>query len=230
MQATHRAQILVVAVSVLLGASCPDSFAADEPAATAPPVETLKGGVVEIQVTLNDLRDARLAISRLRKSTANLYDEVTRQEVTMVTTPNMVGSMVIMTPSPRFTGQFLPARKKWVEESMGEIGPIIKLFKEDVDIAVESNRHTDVSDAAHKKIDPLRDDAFTAINNSFEIYKQLESLTAGGAYDNNAIAGATKKLDGQMKQLDRSIKNGIQLLQKEAKAAKKSKVASKEAK
>jgi hypothetical protein len=104
---------------------------------------------------------------------------------------------------------------------MSEISPIINLFKEDVDAAIESNRRTEVSDKARKELDPLRDQAFSAVQKSFEIYKQLEGLTAGPSYDNNAIASATKSLNSQVKQLDKSFKKGISILQKEAKAAKK---------
>jgi len=181
----------------------------------------LKGGVVKVEVTLNDLRDARLSISRLRKATADLYDEVTRQQVTMSYNPNLVGSAVIMTPAASFSGAFLPARPRWVKESMAEIGPIINLFKEDVDAAIESDRRTDVSEATRKRLDPIRDQAFQSVKKSFDLYKQLEGLTAGTSYDNKAIASATKSLDGQVKKLDQSLKRGISILQKEVKAAKK---------
>ena len=183
--------------------------------------EPLKGAVVQIHVTLNDLRDARLAVSRARKASANLYDEVTRQDMTMSFNPNVVGSTVIMTPMPMFSGACLPARPKWVKEAMAEIGPIIELFKEDVDAAIESNRRTDVSEDARQKLDPVRDQAFAGIKSAFEIYKQLQTLTSGTTYDNNAIATAAKSLDKQMKQLDQSLKRGISILQKEAKSQKR---------
>ncbi len=184
--------------------------------------QPLQGGVVEVQVTLNDLRDARLSISRVRKAAANLYDEMTRQQVTMNYNPNLVGTTVITIPTPSFTGQMLPARKKWVDESMSEIGPIIKLFKEDVDHAVESNRHTNVDDKTRKQLDPLREDAFAMVQASTETFKALERATASGpSYDNSGIATLTKTLDSQMRQLDKSMKKGISILQKEEKSSKK---------
>ncbi|MCC7530348.1 MAG: hypothetical protein IT342_17620 [Candidatus Melainabacteria bacterium] len=73
---------------------------------TPPSSATLKGHVVNINETLNQLRDARLSISRVRKATANLYDEVTRQQVTMSFNPNLVGTTVMMTPSPTFDAAF----------------------------------------------------------------------------------------------------------------------------
>ncbi|HEY9869325.1 MAG TPA: hypothetical protein V6D08_09180 [Candidatus Obscuribacterales bacterium] len=208
----------------LMGTLQVAGIAADEPStaagdSTAAPM--LKGAVVKVEVTLNDLRDARLSISRVRKAAANLYDEVTRQQVTMSYNPNFVGTTVIMTPTASFSGRFLPPRKKWVDASMAEIGPIIKLFKEDVDAAIESNRRTEVSESARKELDPLRDEAFAAVNSSFDLYKQLESLTGGPSYDNNSIASVTKELDKQMEQLDRSLKKGIAVLQKEAKSSRK---------
>ena len=198
------------------GAGASDTTSGEAPATTA-----LKGNVVEVGVTLNNLRDARLSISRVRKAAANLYDEVTRQQVSMSYNPNVVGTTVIMTPTASFSGQYLPARKKWVSASMGEIGPIINLFKEDVDLAIESDRQTDVTDTTRKALNPLRTDAFDSVKTSFASYKQLESLTSSGNYDNAAIATEVKTLDKEMKQLDRSLKKGISVLQKDAKSSKK---------
>ncbi len=184
---------------------------------------TLQGGVVKVEVTLNDLRDARLSSSRVRKAAANLYDEVTRQQVTMNYNPNLVGTTVITIPTPTFTGQYLPPRRKWVAAAMAEIGPIMNLFKEDVETAIESDRRTNVSEATREVLDPLRDDVFALVKSSFSTYQELEKLTGGSGYDSNAIASAAKGLDNQMKQLDRSLKKGISTLQKEAKSSKKSK-------
>lgn len=182
----------------------------------------LQGSVVKVEVTLNHLRDARLGVSRVRKAAANLYDEVTRQQVTMNYNPNVVGTTVINIPTPTFSGQFLPARKRWVKESMDEIGPIINLLKEDVDLAVESNRRTEVSEQTKKSLDPLREDAFGCVKSAFATYKQLEQLTSGDTYDNGAIASAAKQLDKEVRDLDRKFKRGISILQKEAKRSRNS--------
>jgi hypothetical protein len=207
---------LRVLIALLLAGCLQSPVSAEESSANAP----LKGGVVEIDVTLNDLRDARLSISRVRKATANLYDEVSRQQMTMTSNPNVVGTNVFMTPRV-IAGPLLPARKKWVDESMHEIGPIIKLFKEDVDLAIEDNRRTDVSDKTRKTLDPLRDEAFELVKQSFEVYKTLENLTAGPNYNNAEISTATKNLDKQMKLLDKTFKKGISILQKEAKSSRR---------
>lgn len=195
----------------------------DEPtgaSSDAPSSVQLKGSVIQVNVQLNNLTDARLDISRARKAIANLYDEVTRQQVTMNYRPNMVGSMVIMTPTPSFSGAFLPARRKWVDELMADIVPIIKLFKEEVDTAIENNRQVEVGDATHKQLEPLRDEAFKLVKSSFDTLTQLESLTNSGSYNNQAIASASKSLDKQMKDLDKNLKKAISLLQKEAKSRK----------
>lgn len=202
---------------VIQPAFCAD---ADKPSDT-PSQTQLQGQVVQIDATLNDLRDARLSISRLRKATANLYDEVTRQQMTMSYNPNLIGSTVIMSPVPTFSGAYLPARKKWVDETMEDIGPIIKLFKQDVDAAIDSNRRTDIRDSARKALDPVREEAFALVKGSFDLYKELERLTAGPTYDNQAIASTTTNLDQQIKRLDKTMKRGISILQKEAKAGKK---------
>ncbi len=198
------------------------AFCADADRSSDTPSQTqLQGQVVRIDATLNDLRDARLSISRLRKATANLYDEVTRQQMTMSYNPNLIGSTVIMSPVPTFSGAYLPARKKWVDETMEDIGPIINLFKQDVDAAIESNRRTDIRESARKALDPVREEAFALVKGSFDLYKELERLTTGPTYDNQAIASTTTKLDQQIKRLDKTMKRGISILQKEAKAGKK---------
>ncbi len=186
-----------------------------------PPTNTISGGIVKIEVVVNDFRDARLSVKRVRKALANLYDEVTREEVAMNFTPNAVGMTVITTPSPSFTGVYLPPRKKWVDASMAEIGPIIQLFKEDVDIAIESNRRAEMSDSGREAISPLREEIFSTVKNSFVVYKQLEQLTASSNYDSTSIATTSKDLDRLMKSLDKTLKQGLKVMQKEAKAAKK---------
>lgn len=206
---------VLTASSVVYGAD-----EANNPASDAPSDVQLKGGVIKVDVQLNNLTDARLDISRVRKAIANLYDEVTRQQVTMNYSPNMVGTMVIMTPTPTFTGQFLPARKKWVDASMAEIVPIIKLFKEEVDAAIEDNRRLDAGENTRKQLEPLRDQAFKGVQSSFESLVQLEKLTNTTAYNNQAIASTSKNLDKQMKDLDRNLKKAIGILQKEARTRK----------
>ncbi len=186
----------------------------------APSSMQLKGQVIKVDVQLNNLTDARLDISRARKAIANLYDEVTRQQVTMNYSPNMVGSMMIMTPRPSFSGTFLPARKEWVDESMADIVPIINLFKVEVDTAIENNRQVDVSDATRKKLEPLRAEVFKLVKSSSDTLTQLEGLTNARSYDNQAIASASNSLDKQMKDLDKNLKKAISLLQKEAKSRK----------
>lgn len=217
-----KRRLLLSGIFVSLIAFSPSGACADESSQTSGTAsKPLQGGVVEVEVTLNDLRDARLSISRVRKATANLYDEVTRQQVTMNYNPNLVGTTLITVPTPSFSGIMLPARKKWVDASMAEIGPIITLFKEDVDRAIESDRHTNVSDNTRKALEPLREDAFSTIKSSSETYKALEAATRGSDYDNAGIASLTKTLDSQMRQLDKSMKKGISILQKEEKASKK---------
>jgi hypothetical protein len=57
---------------------------------------------------------------------------------------------------------------------------------------------------------------------STETFKALERATASGpSYDNSGIATLTKTLDSQMRQLDKSMKKGISILQKEEKSSKK---------
>lgn len=194
--------------------------ATDTTAGAAPATTTLQGNVVQIATTLNTLRDARLSISRVRKAAANLYDEVNRQQVSMTYNPNMIGTTVIMTPTPTFTGVMLPPRDRWVKASISEMGPIINLFKEDVDLAIESNRQTDVNDSTRAAMAPLREEAFKSVEASFATYKQLEQLTSGRSYDNSMISATVKTLDKEMKTLDKSLKKGISILQKAGKSKK----------
>ncbi|MBX9879957.1 MAG: hypothetical protein K2Y22_15980 [Candidatus Obscuribacterales bacterium] len=197
-------------------AYCDDTAASS---GEAPSSVQLKGQVIQVDVQMTNLNDARLDISRARKAIANLYDEVTRQQVIMNYTPNVVGTMVIMTPTPSF-GATLPARTQWVDEAMSDIVPIINLFKQEVDIAIENNRQVEVSDATHQKLEPLRDEAFKSVKTSSDILAKLETLTKARPYDNAAIASTSKSLDGQMKTLDNNLKKAISLLKKEAKTKK----------
>jgi hypothetical protein len=218
--------ISLAALLTLLPLAAMSAETADTSGGDTPSSTTLQGNVVEAAVTLNNLRDARLSISRVRKAAANLYDEVTREQMSMGFNPNVVGSTVIMTPVPQRTGLILPARKKWVDASMAEISPIINLFKEDVDVALETNRRSDVREKAQESLTPIRTTAFEQVKKSFDIYKQLSTLTSGNnPIDQPAIAARVKELDSTMKELDKSLKRGISILQKETRAQKKSKSA-----
>lgn len=198
------------------------SNGAEVPVAEQPkPLE----GRVEVGVTLENLRDARLSISRVRKATANLYDEMNRQTFQMMLQPNVVGSTMITTPKPFQTGQLMPPRKKWVDASMAEIGPIIKLFKEDVDIAIESNRRTDVRENAFEELTPIREQAFELVKSSFVDYKNLENATVGPVYDASSVTNLTRQLDSRMKELDKTLKKASRILTKESKAMRKRKAA-----
>lgn len=199
-----------------------NSKAVDSTDTAQRPPTHLQGGVVKVQTSIDDLRDARLSISRVRKSVANLYDEVTREQMSMTYNPNLIGTTVITVPMPVRTGITLPARPKWVRASMNEMRPTLTLFKEDVDIAIESDRHVDASERTKEALAPLRSEAFGAVEKSFKIFQQLESLTQGPSFDNESIATNAKSLDKELKELDRSLKKGISILQKEAKASKKS--------
>lgn len=215
----------LLTASLVWGFHSPTSLAEQPSSASSEPASgtTLKGEVVKVQVSLNNLSDARLAINRVRKAAANLYDEVTRKEMSLNLNPNVVGSNVMMTiPQPVPTGSFLPPRKKWMNQSMVEINPILHLFKEDVDNAIETNRQTEVSEAVHQQLQPLRLQAFETVKASFSTFKELEKLTGAQTYDNKAIAAAAKALDSQMKDLDRDLKKGVAILQKEARKSNKS--------
>ncbi|MDZ4837674.1 MAG: hypothetical protein SGJ27_28140 [Candidatus Melainabacteria bacterium] len=214
---------MLIALSVLAALNMPaqaEESATTSGEAASKPIE----GRVEANVSLNNWRDARLSISRVRKATANLYDEMNRQELIMMNaSPTMVGNTILTRRTPAYTGQVLPPRKKWVDASVAEIGPIIKLFKEDVDAAIQSDRRTDVSDEATKQLDPLREQAFTLIKTAFDDFQKIEQLSAGPTFANKTISTASEKLDADMKELDKILKKGMSIISKEAKAARKRK-------
>lgn len=189
----------------------PECYAAD----------TLAGGAVSVQTAVRDLRDARLAIGRARKATANLFDEVSREDLSASSKDSLVGSSAMISLTPAFSGKYLPPREKWVSASMAEMAPIMNLLKEDVQLAVETNRHVEASDATTKALQPLRKDAFDSVNNSFQNFKELEQLTAGPSYDNHKIAFAARNLDTQLKVADRKLLSAIQILVREAQSSKK---------
>jgi hypothetical protein len=220
----HKSNFRAMLLSAILAISIQIAPAFAEEAATTDDAQkstTQLTGTVQIDTTLNDLRDARLGATRVRKAAANLYDEMTRQQVTMMSQPNMVGNNNFSIPRPVFGG-YLPPRPKWVKEEMAEIAPIIKLFKEDVDAAIESNRRTEVDDSTRKTLDSLRTDVFARVQKAFEIVTQLEPLTGGPTFENTKVAELAKSLDEEMKQLDRSLKRGMSVLQRAQKGSKKS--------
>lgn len=211
----------VVAV-ILLCSFQPNSSGQDKSSSASESVPApLQGGIVKVQTGLDDLRDARLSVSRVRKALANLYDEMTRQQLVNSYSVNVVGTSVINVPRP-IVGPTLPARPKWVHASMDEIRPLMNLFKEDTNIAIETDRQVDASESAKKSLEPIRTQAISDVQSAYEVFKSLEALTAGSNYDQPAVVSASKSLDKKMKDLDKSFKKGIAILQKEVKRSKNS--------
>lgn len=217
----HNLASLVVALLVLASLQADCSPEENSPRAGSSTPAPIQGGVVKVQTGLADLRDARLAVSRVRKALANLYDEMTRQEIINTYNVNVIGTTVINVPRP-VVGPTIPARPKWVHASLDEIRPLMNLFKEDTTIAIETDRKVDASDSAKKALDPLRAQAIASVQSAYEVFQSIESLTAGESYDQPAVVSASKSLDKKMKELDKCLKKAIAILQKEAKSTKSS--------
>jgi hypothetical protein len=179
----------------------------------------LQAGVQKIEISLKTLRDVGLDLKHLLKSVSGLYDEVTIRPVTIITEPEVVGRgiMINIPVGTMPTGPVEPPRKDRVDQSMSEIRPVITFMKKNVDAFVSGNAQLDLPPDVQQQLQPqikawtgTVDDLSAHLNN-------LEQLTQGPTYSNDAIAAATTAMQQDIKNLDQTRRDIYKGLRDEGK-------------
>lgn len=224
----NRSVVMGLALLIVAGAATAPVLAEGSGASkTSAPADStgvkksLQGGVKLIEVDLGELRDMDLDIKRVRNAANSLKSEVSRQAVTINTTPSMIGmGTIIQVPTSFSGGGYLPPRKTAIDAAMGAMRPFIELSKRDVDDFAAGNRQLDLSESTRAKMKPLSEEWVRCISGSYSQLKILDDLTRGPSYDDQSIAGASSVIDKNMKDLGKALKQFYKLLQKEGKQDK----------
>lgn len=174
----------------------------------------LKASVQVYVMALEDLRETGMALSKVAGAASDLYEEVSRREVTLTTTPNVVGFTVMNLPSGYTTGNYLPPRKKWVDAYMADMIKVIKLFKEENDDVLNGKGHIIVPQSQKELIKGLYGQWVSVIGDTFNKVAELEKLTAQPMLNNQAIATNALTIHKDMKNLQTLIKKVYKIYQK----------------
>lgn len=186
-------------------------------------VKALEGEVETVELDLQTLRDLGLDIKKVRHAASGLYDEVTRQPVTIQSTPNFIGNGTIINIPTGFSsaGGVLPPRKKAVDAAMAAMRPFITIAKEDVDAFESGRKELNLPQHLLDQLKPNFDDWKVAAKDASTQLAQLEPLTQGPPYANDAIGSHASAIDKDMRTLESDRREIYKVLQSEGKDAKR---------
>lgn len=170
---------------------------------TATSTRQLQIGVTKVELSLEKLRDVGLDLKHLIKDAGSLYDEVAIQPVALMTEPEVIGTTVINLPiGVQPTGPFQPPRKERLDLTMNAIKPMVGLLKTNVDEFMSGEKQLDLSSDILSELRPKLTEWVDLVNKLSEQERQLESLTAGPAFNNASIASSAVEMQKTAKKLD----------------------------
>lgn len=213
-----------------ISSGSPDTGTSTSTSTTADPQsanQSLSGQVQLVEVNLATLRDLGLDIKRVQHGATALYDEVSRQPVSLQTMPEVVGLNTVIPVVTGFTGGgYLPPRKSAVNNAMDAIEPWIDMAKSSVDAITEGHKKLDLDEATQEELAPQFKKWSTLVTDTYGHLQVLKGLTKGPGYDNQAIADQATAINRETKDLDRVRREVYKVLQREGKEARKSKMKS----
>lgn len=174
----------------------------------------IKAGVNVYVVSLENLKEIGMAIQEVREAASDLYDEVSRREVTLTSTPNVVGFTVMSMPSGFTQGAYLPPRKKWVDTYMQDMSKTVKLMKEECDDVLAGKASIVVPAPQQEQVKAMFAQWVSYVNDTFNKVSDLEKVTGQPMLNNAAIANAALAINKDMKNLETLRKKVYKIYQK----------------
>lgn len=179
----------------------------------------LKAGVNVYVVSLENLKEIGMSIQEVMEASTDLYDEVSRREVTLTSTPNVVGFTVMSMPSGFTQGAYLPPRKKWVDAHMQDMSKVVKLMKEECDDVLAGKAPLVVPAPEQEQVKAMFAQWVSYVNDTFNKVSDLEKVTNQPMLNNAAIANAALAIHKDMKNLEVLRKKVYKIYQKAGKTA-----------
>ncbi len=191
---------------------------------TQSPQEPLKGAVQKVELTLDDIRTVSLDVKHLITASSHLHDEVTMRQVSIEQEPEIIGmGTVIMIPvGYQQVGPILPANKKRVDLAMGQMSPVIQLFKEDLDEFMSGQKQLDLPDDVREKLQPYFKDWIDRVNDASAQLQKLQPLVQGPPYDQSTIASIAADINQDAQKMQEDLKKVYKIVRKEGKKMKRS--------
>lgn len=170
-------------------------------------------------VILQGLHDVGVSVHHLQEMLKGLLLEAQRQDMVVVSQPNVIGPMVIPAipgPSGMMSMGYLPPRKKWVDYFMSQVEEIIPLLDHELNGLPRPNPNdTEVLQSFTEMFDAAR-----GFNPP---WSDLEAVTKGPDYKNDDIAKAVTRLYIQVDEFKKLKDKLYKVVKKEAKLQSKEK-------
>lgn len=174
----------------------------------------IKAGVNVYVVSLENLKEIGMAIQEVQEASTDLYEEVSRREVTLTSTPNVVGYTVLSMPSGFTQGAYLPPRKKWVDAYMSDMSRIVKLMKDECDDVLAGKASLTVPVPEQEQVKTMFTQWVGLVNDTFNKVSELEKTTQQPMLNNASIANAALAIHKDMKNLEALRKKVYKIYQK----------------
>ncbi|MBX9878752.1 MAG: hypothetical protein K2Y22_09880 [Candidatus Obscuribacterales bacterium] len=174
----------------------------------------IKVGVNVYVVSLENLKEIGMAIQEVREAASDLCEEVSRREVTLTSTPNVVGYTVLSMPSGFTQGAYLPPRKKWVDAYMQDMSRIVKLMKDECDDVLAGKAPLVVPAPQQEEVKAMFAQWVGLVNDTFNKVAELEKTTSQPMLNNASIANAALAINKDMKNLEALRKKVYKIYQK----------------
>ena len=166
--------------------------------------EQLKGHVKEdAGGAVCALKELLSSVVHLKRSVYDVFCEVQREDLVVVGEPNVIGPMIVPAiPSGSGllnTGEFLPARKKWIDYYMAQIEKLYPMVTKELEaLKLPGDATADMKDHYRKVV--------LAYNKLGPALKDLDEITQGPKYDNKEIAKCSAVGQNYLDAIDKELK------------------------
>lgn len=164
------------------------------------------------------LKELLSSLGHLKRSTYDVFCEVQREDLVVVGEPNVIGPMIVPAiPSGSGllnTGEFLPARKKWIDYYMSQIEKLYPMVTRELQALKLPDDATDDMKGHYRRV-------VLAYNKLGPSLKDLDKITQGPKYDNKAIAKCAAISQGYLDKMDKELKRLYRDMKKESHEASK---------
>ncbi len=170
-------------------------------------------------VVLQGLHDVGVSVHHLQEMLKGLLYEAQRQDMVVVSEPNVIGPMVIPAipnPSGMMSMGYLPPRKKWVDYFMSQIEEIIPMLDHEINSLPRP-------DGTDQSLQQAYIDMFDAARGFNPPWSDLETATKGPDYKNADISTAGAGLWYQIDKFSKLKNKLFKLVKAESKQKKNKK-------
>lgn len=184
----------------------------------------LQGGVQQVEVSLTRIRDVSQDVNHVKREVRELYDEATRKVVRIESSPNIIGTTVVSIPYRFETGEYMPPRRKQVENYVAEIGPTLKLLKENVEETESGVRELLVPESLKDDFREIFSDWSNYIKRANTHFDGLEEYVAKSKLTNQELGSKALQLGEDMKGMEVTLKAAFKLVKQANKKNKNEKM------